>query len=74
MNKYKEDTRAMQEYSKIKVKCKYCGHSNTIPVFMDTKICNYCNNLIHNNTRAYFAYNLIKKLRSVDNSELVKYR
>lgn len=63
MNKYKEDTKAMQEYAKIKVKCKYCGHTNTMPVFMDTRICNHCKKLIYNNTKVYFKYNLIKELR-----------
>lgn len=32
MTKYEEDTKVMQEYAKIKVKCKYCGHTNTMPV------------------------------------------
>ena len=63
MTKYEEDTKIMQEYNKIKVKCKCCGHTNTIPVFMDTKICSFCKNKINNNTKTYFKYKLIKELR-----------
>lgn len=72
MNKYNEDTKAMKEYSKIRVVCKYCGHSNTMPVFVDNKICSFCNKMIHNNTKAYFTYNLIKQLRQVDKKDIVK--
>ena len=63
MSRYKDDTKSMQEYAKIKVKCKYCGHINTMPVFVDAKPCGYCKKKIHNNTQTYFRYKLIKELR-----------
>ena len=63
MNRYNYDTKAMQEYSKIRVKCKYCGHSNTMPVYLDNKICGFCHKTINNNTPTYFRYRLIKELR-----------
>lgn len=63
MNTYEEDTKRFKAISEIKVKCRYCGHTNTMPVFMDSKICNWCNHKIQNNSKAYFKYKLIKELR-----------
>jgi len=71
MTRYQQDTKQMKEYAKIKVKCKYCGHVNIMPVFVDKKPCGYCKKEIHNNTQTYFRYKLIKELRKVDKSELV---
>lgn len=58
MTKYEEDTKIMHEYNKIKVKCKYCGHINTIPVFLDNKPCGNCKKILNNNTKAWFKYKM----------------
>lgn len=63
MSKFNEDTKMFKALSEIKVKCKYCGHINTIPVFLDKKPCGHCKKIINNNSKAYFRYNLIKELR-----------
>ena len=56
----KEDTLMFQNLSQIKVKCKYCGHINTVPVFLDKKNCWFCKRVIHNKGEAYFKYKLRK--------------
>lgn len=48
--------------SDINVRCPYCGHTNIMPVFVDTKICHYCKHKIQNNTRDYFNYKLRKEI------------
>ena len=59
-----EDTLMFQNLSQIKVKCKYCGHTNTIPVFLDKKTCWFCKHNITNNTLAYFKYKVRKMIGS----------
>lgn len=60
---WKGDTLAFKFYDQIKVKCKYCNHSVTFPVFLDTKLCDYCGKKLKNNTRAYFKYKMRKVLK-----------
>ena len=48
--------------AELKVKCS-CGHVKTMPVFLDSTICNQCGNKIKNNTKAYFIYKLRKELK-----------
>ena len=55
------DTKILEMYSSIKVKCK-CGHSQVIPVFMDVANCSFCGKKIHNNTKLYFKYKMRKEL------------
>lgn len=62
MSKREEDTRMFKNLSTIKVKCKYCGHTNTFPVFLDKKNCWFCRRSMYNEGEAYFKYKLRKAL------------
>lgn len=65
MNKYRKVTHLeilQDNLAELKVKCK-CGHVKTMPVFLDSTICNQCGNKIKNNTKAYFMYKLRKELK-----------
>lgn len=53
-----EDTLKLKRYADIKVKCKHCGHTNTMPVFVEEKICSFCKKKIYNNSKAHFKYKL----------------
>ena len=55
-----------QKMQDIKVKCPHCGHTNTMPVFVDAKICNWCKNKIYNNSPAYFKYKLRKEMKKYE--------
>ena len=63
MNTYQEDSRMFRALSEIKVKCKNCGHTMTMPVSIDSKVCSWCKKKVQNNSRRYFKYRLIKELR-----------
>ena len=48
----------------IKFKCPYCGHTNSLPSYVDSKICGWCNKRIKNTSQAYFRrtlFNLLKE-------------
>lgn len=55
---WKEDNLRLNRYSDIKVKCKHCGHTNVMPVFVEERICSWCKNKVTNNTKAHFIYKL----------------
>lgn len=63
-----EDTMMFKTYSEIRVKCKRCGHTNTIPAFLDKKTCWFCKYNITNNTLAHFKYK-IRKIIGGDNND-----
>lgn len=54
----KEDDRMFEEYSKYKIKCKHCGHSTTMPIFLDKKICSWCGNYIFRTKEIEFKHKL----------------
>ena len=59
-------------YTKMKpcrVKCKNCGHINTIQANKSYKICNFCNYKMKNNTKARFEYVLRKTIKEMNNNE-----
>lgn len=58
----KQDTKRIESYTNIKVKCPRCGHPQVMPVFLDTNNCSYCGKKIYNNTKLYFKYKLRKEL------------
>ena len=65
MNKYRKIThleKLQDNLAELRVKCQ-CGHTKTMPVFLDSTICNQCGNKIKNNTKAYFMYKLRKELK-----------
>ena len=59
----KEDDIMFTNYKQIRVVCKYCGHTNTIPVFLDNKNCTYCGRNIKNQGLAYFKYKMRKEMK-----------
>lgn len=52
--------------TEVKVYCKYCGHSQQIPAYVDQKICSYCKKMIQNNSKAHFRYKLINMIKEND--------
>lgn len=61
-----------KHYAKMKpcrVKCKNCGHTNTIQANKDFKICSFCNMKLRNNTKARFEYMLRKTIKEMNKSE-----
>lgn len=72
---FKEDDRLFEEYSKHKVKCKHCGHSTTMPVFLDKKICSWCGKYVFRTSEIEFKFRLdeqIKKRKRVNNDDTKK--
>lgn len=55
--------------SSIKVYCKYCGHTNSIPAFTDKKLCGWCRRLISNTSPAHFKYKLRNMLKKEDEKD-----
>lgn len=47
----------------IKFKCPYCGHTNTLPAYVDAKICGWCKNKIYNKSKAHFDRSLLLLLQ-----------
>ena len=56
------------ELSKLRVKCS-CGHTKTIPVFLDKVRCNYCGKTVYNNTKLHFMYKMNKLLKEKKNEK-----
>lgn len=54
---------ALKELENLKVKCE-CGHTLIMPVQHDYLICSHCKRKVKNNTKEWFKYNLIKKLKN----------
>ena len=50
--------------SKIKKKCKHCGHSMIFEK-VDKMICTHCGNYVYKNDKIEFMDNLNKKLKGV---------
>lgn len=59
----KEDTRYFNERAKHKVKCK-CGHTVSIPSFMNKKLCTYCGKYIYKEAKDEFKDILLRKLKA----------
>lgn len=57
--------------SAVRVYCKYCGHTNSIPAYVDRKICHWCNRIILNDTKVHFNRKLreLMKERNKDGRE-----
>lgn len=51
----------------IQMYCKYCGHTNTIPVYVEEKICRWCKHKIKNTTQAHFSYKIMNMLKEKNN-------
>ena len=53
MKTNQDDTKMFEMYNTLKVKCP-CGHTQVMPVFVDTTHCKHCGRKLHNNTQLYF--------------------
>lgn len=60
--KYKDDTKRLNTYTNLTVKCK-CGHSIFMPAYIDKIICTHCRNLVFRDKKKEFEYRLRKEIR-----------
>lgn len=60
----KEIIKLSDEYNKLKIKCKHCGHKLVIPVWVDKQICSWCGNYVYRNKQMEFREE-VKKLIKV---------
>lgn len=59
----KEFQRMNDEYNKVKIKCKHCGHKMVIPVWVDKRPCSWCGNNVYRNKKMEFTETLKKYLK-----------
>ena len=59
-----EFQRLSNEYNKIKIQCKCCGHKVVIPVWVDKQLCSWCGHYVFRNKQLEFRENM-KKLMKV---------
>ena len=59
-----EFKRMSEEYSKVKYKCKHCGHKVVIPTWVDKQLCSWCGYYVFRNKQLEFRENM-KKLMKV---------
>lgn len=59
----RSDIRMMEYYAKLRVYCPTCGHSNTMPIQLDKKICSWCGNLVYRTEEIEFKEKLKKAIR-----------
>lgn len=50
---FKSDTKKFRMYADNTYKCK-CGHSITIPNFINKKLCTWCGNYVYKNKKEEF--------------------
>lgn len=58
----KEIEKYTEEMTKFKYKCK-CGHSVTIPDWVDKQLCKWCNNYVFKNKKDEDLYRIKEKLK-----------
>ena len=51
----------------IRVYCKHCGHTNSLPAWVDSAICHWCNHKVINNTKAHFMWTMRNINKEVNN-------
>lgn len=61
----KEFERMSIEYSKVKYKCKNCGHKVVIPYFVDKQLCSWCKHYVFKNEQDEFKYRANEMIRRV---------
>ena len=59
----KEFSNMMNEYEKVKVKCKHCGRKKVIPVWRDKELCDWCGYYIYRNKQMEFKDNIKKMIK-----------
>lgn len=60
----KEYQRISDEYDKVKIKCKHCGHKTIVPMWVDKQICSWCGYYVYRDKQLEFT-ETIKKLMKV---------
>lgn len=50
------------QIKKIQHKCK-CGHTVTIPEFVEKQLCGFCGNYVFKNKKDEFSYRIKERLR-----------
>lgn len=60
---FRRDTKLLDDYSNLKIKCKNCGHPQVIPVFVSKSICTWCGFYIYRNKKTEFSDRLREKLK-----------
>lgn len=53
-----------EEYNKVKIPCKHCGHKSVIPVWVDRVVCSWCGYYVYRNKQMEFREE-VKKLMKV---------
>lgn len=56
----KADIKKADYLAKLRVYCPNCGHSTTMPVFLDKKICSHCGHIIYRTKEIEFKDKLNK--------------
>lgn len=57
-----DDSKLFKTITSLKTRCK-CGHTEFMPVYVDSKYCSYCGKKLQNKSKPHFIYKL-KKLIS----------
>lgn len=58
-----EYQRQSDEYDKVKIVCKHCGHKVVIPVWVDKQICSWCKRYVYRNKQLEFKENMKKVMK-----------
>ena len=59
---YVSDTKYFEERNKLKRKCKHCGHTQAIPLWIEKQVCDWCKNYIFINEDKEKKYRFKEKL------------
>lgn len=57
---FKTDKRMLEYYQKIKVYCPNCGHSNSMPKWVEIRICSWCGHKVYRTKEIEFKDKLKK--------------
>lgn len=60
-----EFQRLSNEYNKIKIKCKHCGHKVVVPVWVDKQLCSWCGNYVFRNKQLEFKENVKRLMKEM---------
>lgn len=62
---YREYDKLTEEYNKVKIKCKHCGHKVIIPVWVDRQVCSWCGYYVYRNKKMEFKDNIKKLMKEM---------
>ena len=60
-----EYQRITEEYNKLKIQCKHCGHKMVLPVWVDKRPCSWCGYYVYRNKKLEFKENMKKLMKVV---------